>query len=421
VNELEVLLYGQTVGTLLENQNGIYFEYNKAFIESGLEISPIKLPLGVGLYTNREEPYYQTLAGVFHDSLPDKFGTSVIEKYYTTKGIKPNELTILQKLAFVGDRAMGALEYRPQEMLDDDIALQEALAIRSMYDASRTIVEDRPIEAIQQIMNFMRSGASAGGARAKAIIGWDRQNQMIKSGGSLDDSYEQWLIKFDTLDDRQENSTDFTKLEYLYMQMAKECGIAIPEIELIADGKLIHFAVKRFDRVSDGHKLHMHSLAGITHVDFNQPMHYSYDQALRLTSYITSDERDTQELFRRAVFNIITRNQDDHAKNTSYLMDQKGNWSLSPAYDITYANGQGFTKNHQMSIAGKITNITLNDIHKLADNTKLTHATRDEIISQVLDVVSSFKDKAQKLEINKPLVDIVADDLRLDITESSTL
>ena len=413
MNELEVVLYGQTVGTLFENKNGIYFEYTQEFINSGLEISPLKLPLTTRLYTNRDDAHYQTLAGVFHDSLPDKFGTAVIEKYYSIKGIKANELSILQKLAFVGDRAMGALEYKPKEKLDDDIPLQEALAIRGMYDASRIIVEDRPLEAIHQIMNFMRSGASAGGARAKAIIGWDRKNKMIRSGGSSNDDYEQWLIKFDVLDEKTQKSADFTKLEYLYMQMAKKSGINVPKIELIADGELTHFLIKRFDRLNEGRKVHMHSLAAITHVDFNQPMHYSYDEALRLTSYITNNESDTEELFRRTVFNVIARNQDDHAKNTSYLMDEKGNWSLSPAYDITYANGQGFTKNHQMSIAGKISDIELNDIYKLAENTKLSHSKQDEIIEQVIRSISSFKNEAKMLGINKELIALVNDDLRM--------
>jgi serine/threonine-protein kinase HipA len=415
MNELEVMLYGQVVGTLFENKDGVYFEYTKAFINGGLEISPIKLPLKNGLYTNRDEAHYQTLAGVFHDSLPDKFGTAVIEKYYETKGVPSSELSVLQKLAFVGDRAMGGLEYKPKEKLDDDTPLQEALAIRGMYDASRIIVEDKPIEAIHKIMNFMRSGASAGGARAKAIIGWDRDKKMMKSGGLSNDDYEQWIIKFDTLDERTQKSSDFTKLEYLYMKMAKECEINVPQIELMEDGELTHFLIKRFDRLKGNQKVHMHSLAAMTHVDFNQPMHYSYDDALRLTSYITNDERDTEELFRRAVFNVIARNQDDHAKNTSYLMDEKGKWRLSPAYDITYANGQGFTKNHQMSMAGKITDLTRDDIYKLAEKTKLIKTKQDEIMEQISNVFSHFRDEAKILGINQVLISRVSKELRLDL------
>lgn len=414
MNQLTVSLYGQNVGILFESQNGIYFEYDKHFIQSKLEISPIKLPLQTGVYTNRDDAHYQTLAGVFHDSLPDKFGTSVIEKYYSSKGVKPQELSILQKLAFVGDRAMGALEYKPRETLAENAAMDEALAIRSMYDASRVIVEDKPIEAIHQIMNFMRSGASAGGARAKAIIGWDRKNKMIRSGGLSASGYEQWLIKFDTLDDQSKRSNDFTKLEYLYMTMARQSGINVPEIALIEDGDLTHYAIKRFDRLPKDKKVHMHSLAAMTHVDFNQPMHYSYDDALRLTSYVTNSESDTEELFRRAVFNVIARNQDDHAKNISYLMDEKGQWYLSPAYDITYANGQGFTKNHQMSIAGKITDIGIKDIQKLAQNTKLSVHKRDEIIQEVIEAISSFETQAKALGINKELINLVAGDFRID-------
>ena len=415
MNELEVILYGRKVGTLYESQNGIFFEYDKEFLLDNLEISPIKLPCKTGLYSNRDDAHYQTLAGVFHDSLPDKFGTAVIERYYESKGIEPKELSVLQKLAFVGDRAMGALEYKPKEIFSEDTPMDEVLAIRSMYDASRIIIKDKPIEALHQIMHFMRSGASAGGARAKAIIGWDRTNEMIISGGLEDSFYEQWLVKFDNLDNSGQKSDDFTKLEYVYMLMAKESGINVPQIELIKDGKLSHFVIKRFDRLLNNQKLHMHSLASLVHVNFNEPMHYSYDEALRLTSYITNNESDTEELFRRAVFNVIARNQDDHAKNTSFLMDEKGKWSLSPAYDITYANGQGFTKNHQMSIAGKIRDIELEDLYKLATKTKLTDAKRDKIINQVLKAVLTFKDKATKLKINQKLIQLVDSDLKFDL------
>ena len=410
--EVIVYIFDKKVGVLYDDGGVIRFEYESEFIDSKLNISPLKLPFKTDMYSNYDDKYFTTLAGVFFDSLPDKFGTKVIQRYYESKNISTKDLTTLQKLMFIGKRGMGALEYKPSEKIVDEIAIKETLEIRSMYEFSKKIIKGEPIQAVKEMLLFMDSGASAGGARAKAVIGWNRDlNKIVSGAGNLEEGYEHWLVKFDGYDDNRK-STDFTKLEYLYMQMAKDCNIEVPDIELIVSDNLSHFAIKRFDRVGE-EKIHMHSLSSLVHVNFNEPLHYSYDEALRVVRYMTRDMRAVEELYKRALFNVIARNQDDHAKNTSFLMDKSGKWKLSPAYDITYANGQGFTRNHQMSILGKVNDFKYEDLIKLGTIAEIKEARAQEILSNIIKIVSEFKDRAKALKIRKDLISLVSDDLRL--------
>ena len=409
--EVTVRIFGLKVGTLYEDGGIARFEYERDFIDTGLNISPLKLPFETTTYVNYDDKYFETLAGVFFDSLPDKFGTKVVKRYYESKNMHSRNLSVLQKLVFIGKRGMGALEYEPSEKVLNDADATEPLEIRSMYECSRKIIKGEPTAAIKEMLLFTDSGASAGGARAKAVVGWNKEsNKIISGAGELPDGFEHWLIKFDAYDDDHE-SLDFTKLEYLYMNMAKECGIDIPDLDLFIDKDLTHFAIKRFDRV-DGDKMHMHSLASMVHVDFNIPLHYSYDEALRVVRFITKDKRAIEEFYTRAVFNVVARNQDDHAKNTSFLMSSAGEWSLSPAYDVTYANGAGFTKNHQMSIVGKVNNFTRDDLLQLAKNNDIKNTKAIAIINEVIGVVSSFYNRAEALGIRKDLIELVHGDLR---------
>lgn len=412
--EVIVNIFGKKVGTLYEEDGLISFEYEAEFIQTGLNLSPFKLPFDTKTYSNLDDKYFQTLAGVFFDSLPDKFGTKVVERYYEEKNISPRELTTLQKLVFIGKRGMGALEYEPHERVLSEEEALEPMEIRDMYEASRKIIKGEAAEAIKELLLFMDSGASAGGARAKAVIGWNKkQNHIISGAGHIPSSHEYWLVKFDIYDDANKSS-DFTKLEYLYMQMAKDCGINIPLLELLEDDDLTHFMIKRFDR-QNGEKVHMHSLASMVHVNFNIPKHYSYDEAIRIVWAVTKDKRAVVEFYKRAVFNVIATNQDDHAKNTSFLMNSRGEWSLSPAYDITYANGQNFTKNHQMSIVGKVNDFTRNDLIKFALNNEIKEDDAKEIINMTISVVKNFRKKAKTLKIREDLIDLVEGDLRVAI------
>ncbi len=407
--EVIAKIFDKKVGTLYEHEGVVRFEYEQAFLDTRLNLSPLKLPFTRDTYINNDEKYFQTLAGVFFDSLPDKFGTKVMERYYESKGKIAHDLTVLQKLIYIGSTGMGALEYEPSEEFLDDFKSIEPLEIRELYESTKKIVKGETNQTIQEILKLMGSSIQAGGARPKATVGWNKKENIISNSQLKDNDYEQWLVKFDGVDENN-IPTDFTKLEYVYMSMAKECGINIPEIALINDKDLNHFAIKRFDR-DNSSKLHMHSLASMVHVNFNEPLHYSYDEAMRVVRFITKDAKAVKEFYKRALFNVLARNQDDHAKNTSFLMDKKGEWSLSPAYDITYANGNHYTKNHQMSIVGKINNFTREDLITLGTNMGIKKSKAEEVIDSTAEVVASFLQRAVNIKIRKDLIDLVHKDI----------
>jgi serine/threonine-protein kinase HipA len=400
--EIHPHIYGHKIGTLLLKEGRVYFEYDAAFRAHGLEISPLKLPLAsTHLYTNSDDiAYYGGLAGVFHDSLPDRFGAKVIERYFESKGIASHELNDLQKLMFVGAKGMGAIYYEPNERLLDQHDIQEVIEISAFADHAKKVMRGESLEVVDGVLAFMDSAASVGGARAKAVVGYDPKSREMIYGfrDTLPKPYEHWLLKFDMHTERG-SSSDYTKLEYVYMQMASKVGIEVPELELLPHGNLAHFMIKRFDRVGN-ERIHMHSLSGMTHANIHLPKHYSYDNLLRLARHITGSQAEVEELYRRMVFNILARNQDDHAKNFSFLMDKKGAWSLAPAYDITYANGQGYTQEHQLSLKGRTAGFDREMLVDFAVEHSIRKHNAVEIIEATLEVVSTFEAQAKALEIN---------------------
>ena len=414
--EVEAFIFGKKIGTILLKDGIVYFEYDKEFKTSNLEISPLKLPLSLnGVYTNNEDRYFEGLAGVFHDTLPDKFGTKVIERYFESKNIPPHELTVIQKLMFVGDKSIGAITYKPVAHKIEEEKNNELIELQNFYENAKKIISGDAIEVVDEMLNFMDSAASAGGARAKAIIGYNCKTQELISGvkRELKKDFDHYLIKFD-IQKNDGRSSDYTKLEYIYMNMAKEVGIDVPKIELLTHGNLAHYLIKRFDRVNS-EALHLHSVAGLTHTNFNIPMHYSYDELLRLTRYLTGSQQDVNEQFKRMIFNIVGRNQDDHAKNFAFMMNKNGIWNLSPAFDITYSNGTGYTKNHQLSLNGKTNNFTLNDILQLAKKHSIKENIAKEYLEQIVEVFSKFKKKAKEIDVREQTLSRIYNELRLNL------
>jgi len=405
--EIHPHIYGHKIGTLLLDAGRVYFEYDEAFRTLGLEISPMKLALdSTRLYTNSDDiAYYGGLAGVFHDSLPDRFGTKVIERYFESKGISSHELSLIQKLMFVGAKGMGAISYEPNENLLEQHNIREMIEISAFADNAKKVLEGESLEVVDGVLAFMDSAASAGGARAKAVVGYNPQSKEMIYGlrDTLPKPYEHWLLKFDIANE-QGASSDYTKLEYIYMQMASEVGISIPKLELLAHGNLAHFMIKRFDRV-ENERLHLHSLSGMTHSNIHVPRHYSYDNLLRLTRHITGSQAEVEEQYKRMVFNIISRNQDDHAKNFSFMMDKQGSWSISPAYDITYANGKGYTKEHQLSLKGQTTNFERKILVDFAVEQSLRKQDALHVIDEVQEVLSGFSKRAKDLEVNNESIE----------------
>jgi len=371
----EVWLWGGRVGAVVEADDGmITFEYDPAFRARGLEISPLMLPVATAGPVSFGELHrlaaFEGLPGVLADALPDRFGNAVIRKYFADRGRPADALRPVQKLLYMGDRAMGALEFRPPMTIRRP-AEHAPLEIAELVRQARVVVEGRPDASIPEMM---RVGASAGGARPKALILWHPATNVVRSGFAPPrPGDEHWIIKFDgvgELGDPDETPRPFNRIEHAYARMARDAGITTADTRLVEERGFAHLLVRRFDRV-DGRKLHLHSLGGMHHVDFNLPGAFSYEQFLRTMLRLGLGHPALEEAFRRAVFNVVAVNQDDHVKNVSFLMDPDGTWRLAPAYDLTYARGAGFTRLHQMSLNGKRTDFTREDLLALGGSVDL--------------------------------------------------
>ena len=396
MDNLEVKIFGKSVGALGINDHTTYFEYNEAFKKESLEISPLKLHTKyTQTYTNYDDRYFNQLAGVFTDSLPDKFGNAIINEYYSKKGLNKYELSTLQKLAYIGSNGMGALEYVPSVQSD---SIKEVLEIRHLVDEARLILQGDIKTTIPEIME---AGGSAGGARAKAIIQWNRSNNSIVSGRVEPKAgYEQYIIKFDGASEHKK-SEDYPKIEYIYMTIAKMCELNVSEVELMQDRDYAHLLVKRFDRVADK-KLHMHSLCGMTHTNFNDYGLYSYEEYLKTVEVVTRKKKSVLSAYGHMVFNIISSNQDDHTKNFSFLMDESGEWDVSPLYDLTYSHGTGYTAKHQMKANGKQEDFVLDDLLAVAEMSDVKVSDAKLIIDHIQTIFyENFEKMAKELEVDE--------------------
>ena len=337
------------------------------------------------IYTFRElnRETFKGLPGMLADALPDKFGNLLIDVWLAKQGRNLKSFNPIERLCYIGSRGMGALEFRPskyKERKNNKIDVNEMVELASQILTDRKKFKDNldkfdDRQMQKALTSLLVIGSSAGGARAKCIIAYNENTGEIRSGQTkTDDDFSYWLLKFDGVhgnkDKELNNPLGHGRIEYAYYLMAKECGIEMSESRLLEENNRAHFMTKRFDRHSRGEKLHMQSLCAIAHYDFNMAGAYSYEQALSIIREVVSSNltKTLEQQFRRAVFNVIGRNQDDHTKNIAFLMDKKGNWSLSPAFDTTYSyNPQGeWTYRHQMSINGKRDKFIMDDLYALA-------------------------------------------------------
>lgn len=399
----EVWLWEQRVGAVAELDDGrIIFEYDAAFRQRGWPISPVHLPLSIagpveftGLYRSDA---FMGLPGVLADALPDRFGNAVIRRYFEQQGRPKAALSPVQRLLYVGDRAMGALRFRPAIHLPGDARQEEALEVAELVRDARKVVDGTPDVAVPEMMQI---GASAGGARAKAVILWNEDAGRVRSSfAPPEDGDEHWLIKFDgvadveleTRDKRAHRGSPHNRVEVAYHRLAVACGIEMAPCRLLEHDGLAHFMTRRFDR-NVATPPHMHTLGGLTHVDYNLPGLYSYEELFRLVLQLTGADGAVEAAFRRAVFNVLAVNQDDHVKNTSFLLTRDGEWSLAPAYDLTHARGEGFTRAHQMSLAGKRDGFTRSDLEAVANRFGLRNRGRN-IIDAVVAALDAWPREA---------------------------
>jgi serine/threonine-protein kinase HipA len=410
VTVAEVRLWGRRIGavTWSDGHRLASFEYDPDFRSSGIEVSPIAMPLDARIhqFPGLPEEAFKGLPGMLADSLPDRYGNALIDAWLARRGRSPESFNPVERLCYVGTRGMGALEYRPSRgpgsSVDDvDVAglVELAEAILSKRSALSSDIE-RDDDAIEQILQV---GTSAGGARAKAVIAWNPETRVVRSGqGSLEPGFSHWILKLDGVrssDDREVGTTlGYGLIEYTYHEMAIRAGLRMTECRILKEGGRHHFMTRRFDRTDRGKKLHMQSLAALAHFDYNAAGAYSYEQAIELMRKLGLSQVEIEQQYRRTVFNVVARNQDDHVKNIAFLMDQTGRWSLAPAFDVIYSyNPSGsWTAEHQMSVNGKRDGFTPDDLLELARFCNLKAAPARRIIGDVMLAVEQWPKLARQ-------------------------
>lgn len=408
-----VYLWGQEVGAVAEDRQGaVVFEYAENFRQSGLELSPIHLPLSLrGPVSFPELQRVQSFAGLpglLADCLPDAFGNAVIRRYFEQRGTPDAAMRPVQKLLYIGNRAMGALEFRPPLEGRTSRDTDEALAIATLVAEARRVIEGDASVAVPEMMQL---GASAGGARAKALILWNRDAGRVKSAFAPREAGDQhWLIKFDGVTGgvgghelaREFRPGPYGRIEYAYSQMARAAGIEMTETSLLRERQFAHFMTRRFDRDGDA-RLHMHSLGGLHHADYNIRQVLSYEDYFRTIRLLGMGQPDVDQAYRRMIFNIMARNQDDHVKNVAFLMGPDGKWRLAPAFDMTFAYGGAWAMTHQMTARGKDDEFTREDLLAIGRAFDVPKAGA-EIIEQVGASLALWEPEAKEAGVDPAMV-----------------
>lgn len=407
-----VRLWGQRIGAVALPEPGAVaaFEYDRAFLRSGIELSPLRMPARRAPYTfgalGRET--FRGLPGMLADSLPDRFGNALIDVWLARQGRAPESFDAVERLCYIGARGMGALEFEPA--LGPAPSPGRDLHVAALVELASEVLAERGNLAASfdghrragALRDILTVGTSAGGARAKAVIAYNPATQAVRSGQlPAEPGFEHWLLKFDGVDnDRHRDPADpqgYGAIEFAYANMARAAGIEMTDCRLLEENGRRHFMTRRFDR-PDGRKLHMQSLGALAHFDFIQAGAYSYEQALMVIRRLGLSMTAVEQQFRRMAFNVIARNQDDHVKNVAFLMNPAGRWALSPAFDMTYAyNPSGaWTGQHQMTVNAKSDNFTLDDFRVCAQAASMKRGASERIAGEVLDAVGQWLTFAQQ-------------------------
>lgn len=426
----EVWLWGRRIGAVLldESSPAAVFEYDRPFLASGIEVAPLRMPLAARPYSFPGLPAktFKGLPGMLADSLPDRFGSEVLAAWLAREGRDLESIDAIDRLCYMGSRGMGALEFRPSwgpnrdshESLEISRLVDLASAILAERDGFQTKLKDGDEE--QALLDIISVSSSAGGARAKAVIALNRQTGEIRSGQvEADPGFEHWLLKFDGVRDfeRLEDSEGYGAIEFAYSRMAAEAGLEMSECDLLEENGRRHFMTRRFDRTADGRKLHMQSLGAIAHLDFERAGAHSYEQAFLVMRQLGLPMAAVEQQYRRMVFNLIARNQDDHVKNIAFLMDPEGRWSLSPAFDVTYSfrRSGGPTARHQMTVNGKQDGFTFADLERCAESALMKRGRAATIGTDVHDAVERWPEHAAKAGVPSRDVERIARVHRLDL------
>lgn len=415
------------------NQTIGYFEYTPEFIKTGIELSPLKMPLARKIYSFAQlnEATFKGLPGLIADSLPDDFGNAVLNQWIASQGKSPEKITPLQRLQYTGKRGMGALTYAPATSLKH-LNASKQIEIDSLVNIAQEILNQRtsfnvPItngeEDKQAMLALMSVGMSAGGARPKAVIAFNDDFSSARSGQTdAPKGYHHYLMKFDGVSEHNQNQEIFGDpmgygaMEYVYYLLAKYCGLTMMKCHLLSEGNRKHFITKRFDRIGN-HRIHVQTLNGLNHVSYKQPGHYSYAELLAVARQLKLPVTDAEQILRRMIFNIIARNHDDHSKNFAFMLNNN-QWQLAPAYDLTYSYkpGSKWVNSHWMTLNGKRDNFNREDIYTFEQLSPIFTKTKiDNIIEQTKHYVSLWPTLAEQYEVPTQLIKTINQNLRLHL------
>ena len=421
----EVRLWGRSIGAVSveDARSAAAFQFTDEFTRSGIQVSPLRMPLSDRVYSfpGLARETFHGLPGLLADSLPDRFGNALIDTWLASQGRSAESFNAVERLCYIGSRGMGALEFAPaqgpksrtSEPLDIAALVQLASDVLSQRSGLRHSMASA--DTAETLRDILRVGTSAGGARAKAVIAWNRQTNEVRSGQlAASDGFDYWILKFDGVsgnrDKELEDPTGYGSIEYAYALMARAAGIDISECRLLEENGRRHFMSRRFDRLAGGEKLHMQSLGALAHFDFNLAGAYSYEQALQVMRALDLPMASIEQQFRRMTFNIVARNQDDHVKNIAFLMDKQGRWSLSPAFDVTYSyNPDGlWTATHQMSMNGKRDDFTLEDFRTCAKFASMKRGRAEAILDDVIAAVKRWPEFAEQAKVLPQWREVIA-------------
>jgi serine/threonine-protein kinase HipA len=430
----EVQLWGRTIGavSLDADSQVAAFQYDPEFAKSGIEIAPLTMPLAERVYEFPALPRntFHGLPGLLADSLPDKFGNALIDAWLATQGRTPESFGAVERLCYTGSRGMGALEFAPAQGPKQSAA--RAVEIEALVRLASEVLTNRNqlqghfhrAGKAQALHDILQVGTSAGGARAKAVIAWNATTHEVRSGQiAAGDGFDYWLLKFDGVSGNKDKELDdpsgYGAIEYAYYLMACAAGITMSECRLLEENGRRHFMTRRFDRLLGGEKLHMQSLCAMAHFDFNQAGRYSYEQALLTIRQLNLPMAAIEEQFRRMVFNIVARNQDDHVKNIAFLMNKLGQWSLAPAYDMTYSyNTAGaWTATHQMTMNGKRDGFAMTDFEACAKSAMMKRGRARAIVESVQAAVGRWAEFSEMAKLSAAWRDTITQTHRLSFPE----
>lgn len=425
VQVAEVNLWGDPVGAVAWDHNRGFatFEYDPSFLRKQIEIAPLVMPLHAGIFSFPElnDKTFYGLPGLLADSLPDRYGTRLIEVWLQRQGRLLRDFSPIERLCYMGSRGMGALEYvpalvTPKKSIRVEVSRLVALAGKILSQREDLLVNLSNDES-EALDTIIRVGTSAGGARAKAVIAWHPETNAVRSGQvQAPQGFEYWIIKFDGInDDTLGDPKGYGKIEYAYHLMAGAAGIEMSECRLMQENGRAHFMTRRFDRTDRSDKIHMQSFCALGHYDYKMPGRYGYETAMTACQQLGLGQPAVRQLFRRMVFNVIARNQDDHTRNIAFLMDRDGKWRLAPAFDVIWSyNAEGqWTNLHQMTINGKRDGFVQQDFMEVAQRFRIKKPM--DILADVGAAVRRWPDLAKEVGVAQSRIAKIASTHRVDM------